>query len=101
MATLPIAIRSEGRVASWLGARRASSNPRRTITVKGPQAAGKIHTDFERGFIKAEVIWWEDLVTLGSEAACKAAGFARPIRRKDGRLAGYRRGSRTTSAARL
>ncbi len=27
-----------------------------------PQAAGVIHTDFERGFIKAEVIWWEDLV---------------------------------------
>lgn len=41
---------------------------------KAPQAAGKIHTDFERGFIKAEVIWWEDRVTLGSEAACRAAG---------------------------
>ncbi len=39
---------------------------------KGPQAAGAIHTDFERGFIKAEVIWWEDLVKLGSEAACRA-----------------------------
>ena len=37
-----------------------------------PQAAGVIHTDFERGFIKAEVIWWEDLVKLGSEAACRA-----------------------------
>jgi GTP-binding protein YchF len=41
---------------------------------KAPGAAGKIHTDFERGFIRAEVIWWEDLVTLGSEAACKSAG---------------------------
>src|SRR5690606_29939172 len=41
---------------------------------KAPQAAGKIHTDFERGFIKAEVTWWEDLVKLGSEAAVKAAG---------------------------
>ena len=41
---------------------------------KAPQAAGKIHTDFERGFIKAEVIWWEDLVTLKSEAAVKAVG---------------------------
>src|SRR5438128_1283832 len=40
---------------------------------KAPQAAGVIHTDFERGFIKAEVIWWEDLVRLGSEAACRAA----------------------------
>ena len=39
-----------------------------------PQAAGVIHTDFERGFIKAEVIWWEDLVSLKTEAACKAAG---------------------------
>jgi GTP-binding protein YchF len=41
---------------------------------KAPQAAGVIHTDFERGFIKAEVIWWEDLLALGSEAACRAAG---------------------------
>jgi ribosome-binding ATPase len=40
---------------------------------KAPQAAGVIHTDFERGFIKAEVIWWEDLIKLGSEAACRAA----------------------------
>jgi GTP-binding protein YchF len=40
---------------------------------RAPQAAGVIHTDFERGFIKAEVIWWEDLVRLGSEAACRAA----------------------------
>ena len=39
-----------------------------------PQAAGVIHTDFERGFIKAEVIWWEDLIQLGSEAKCKEAG---------------------------
>lgn len=38
---------------------------------KAPQAAGVIHTDFERGFIKAEVIWWEDLIKLGSEAACR------------------------------
>jgi GTP-binding protein YchF len=40
---------------------------------KAPQAAGTIHTDFERGFIKAEIIWWEDLVKLGSEAACRAS----------------------------
>lgn len=41
---------------------------------KAPQAAGKIHTDFEKGFIKAEVIDWRDRVELGSEAACRAAG---------------------------
>jgi GTP-binding protein YchF len=41
---------------------------------KAPRAAGKIHTDFERGFIRAEVIWWEDLIRLGSEAACRAQG---------------------------
>jgi GTP-binding protein YchF len=40
---------------------------------KAPQAAGVIHTDFEKGFIKAEIIWWEDLIKYGSEAACRAA----------------------------
>jgi ribosome-binding ATPase len=39
-----------------------------------PRAAGVIHTDFERGFIRAEVIWWDDLVRLGSEAKCRDAG---------------------------
>jgi len=38
---------------------------------KAPQAAGAIHSDFERGFIKADVIWWEDLVKYKSEAACR------------------------------
>lgn len=42
-----------------------------------PQAAGVIHTDFERGFIKAEVIGFEDLVEAGSVAAARAAGKAR------------------------
>jgi ribosome-binding ATPase len=42
-----------------------------------PQAAGVIHTDFERGFIKAEVIDWRDLLRLGSEAKCREAGKAR------------------------
>ncbi|MDD2594237.1 MAG: redox-regulated ATPase YchF [Bacteroidales bacterium] len=41
---------------------------------KAPQAAGVIHTDFEKGFIRAEVIRYEDYITLGSEAACRAAG---------------------------
>lgn len=39
-----------------------------------PEAAGAIHTDFERGFIAAEVMKYDDLVALGSEAAVKAAG---------------------------
>ncbi len=41
---------------------------------KAPQAAGIIHTDFERGFIRAEVIKYDDYIALGSEAACRAAG---------------------------
>ncbi|MBP6610246.1 MAG: redox-regulated ATPase YchF [Paludibacter sp.] len=41
---------------------------------KAPQCAGVIHTDFEKGFIRAEVINFNDFVTLGSEAACKEAG---------------------------
>lgn len=41
---------------------------------KAPQCAGVIHTDFEKGFIRAEVIKYNDYITLGSEAACKDAG---------------------------
>ena len=39
-----------------------------------PQAAGVIHTDFEKGFIRAEVIKYDDYIALGSELACKEAG---------------------------
>jgi GTP-binding protein YchF len=42
-----------------------------------PQAAGAIHTDFEKGFIKAEVVRYEDLVALGSEAAARTHGKLR------------------------
>ena len=42
-----------------------------------PQAAGVIHTDFEKGFIKAEVVSFEDLVTAGSTAEARAAGKLR------------------------
>ena len=42
---------------------------------KAPQAAGKIHTDFERGFIKAEVINYQDLLDCGSIAAAKEKGL--------------------------
>ncbi len=41
---------------------------------KAPRAAGVIHTDFEKGFIRAEVIKYDDFVTLKTEAACRAAG---------------------------
>ena len=41
---------------------------------KAPKAAGVIHTDFEKGFIRAEVIKYDDFITLKSEAACRAAG---------------------------
>ncbi|MDO5368090.1 DUF933 domain-containing protein, partial [Kocuria sp.] len=42
-----------------------------------PKAAGVIHTDFERGFIKAEVVSFDDLVAAGSMADAKAAGKVR------------------------
>ncbi len=41
---------------------------------KAPQAAGVIHSDFEKGFIRAEVIKYNDFISLGSENACKEAG---------------------------
>jgi len=47
-----------------------------TITkgMKAPQAAGVIHSDFEKGFIRAEVINYEDYIKFGSESACRDAG---------------------------
>ncbi|MDR0841739.1 MAG: redox-regulated ATPase YchF [Christensenellaceae bacterium] len=44
---------------------------------RAPQAAGKIHTDFERGFIRAEVVPYDTLVSLGSMQACKEKGLVR------------------------
>ena len=44
---------------------------------KAPQAAGKIHTDFERGFIRAEIVPFDTLVELGSMVACKEKGLVR------------------------
>ena len=41
---------------------------------KAPQCAGVIHTDFEKGFIRAEVIKYDDFIQYGSEAAVKEAG---------------------------
>ena len=50
-----------------------------TITkgTKAPQAAGKIHSDFERGFIRAEVIAYDDLMQVGSMAAAREKGMIR------------------------
>ena len=50
-----------------------------TITkgTKAPQAAGKIHSDFERGFIKAEVVSYDDLINCGSYNAAKEKGLVR------------------------
>ena len=50
-----------------------------TITdgMKAPQAAGKIHTDFERGFIRAEVVAYDDLVACGSMTTAKEKGLVR------------------------
>ncbi|GFE69331.1 redox-regulated ATPase YchF [Chroococcus sp. FPU101] len=45
--------------------------------MKAPQAAGVIHTDFERGFIRAETVAYQDLVTLGSMSAAKEKGLVR------------------------
>ena len=42
--------------------------------MKAPQTAGIIHSDFEKGFIRAEVIKYDDYVTLGSEAKCRELG---------------------------
>ena len=47
------------------------------VGTKAPQAAGKIHTDFERGFIKAEVINYQDLLNCGGEVAAKEKGLVR------------------------
>ncbi len=57
----------EKEVRAWTVAKGATA----------PQAAGVIHTDFERGFIAAQVVSYEDLVAAGSETAAKAAGKMR------------------------
>jgi ribosome-binding ATPase YchF (GTP1/OBG family) len=58
-----------------------NKNEVRAWTIRGgwtaPQAAGVIHTDFERGFIRAEVLSYETFVEHGSPAAAKAAGALR------------------------
>lgn len=48
-----------------------------TAGTKAPQAAGKIHTDFEKGFIRAEIVSYNDLMNCGSMAAAKEKGLVR------------------------
>jgi ribosome-binding ATPase len=48
-----------------------------TAGARAPKAAGTVHTDFERGFIRAETIAWDDYVSLGGEASAKSAGKMR------------------------
>lgn len=61
---------------------------------KAPQAAGVIHTDFEQGFIRAEIINWQDLVEAGGEAKAKDKGLIRLEGKeyvmKDGDVAHFR-----------
>ena len=44
---------------------------------KAPAAAGKIHTDFERGFIRAEIVSYDDLIACGNMATAKEKGLVR------------------------
>src|SRR5690606_19806332 len=71
-------IRSAYKVLSLSSCFTAGEKAVRAWTVrrgaKAPEAAGVIHSDFEKGFIRAEVIKYNDFVTLGSEAKVKEAG---------------------------
>jgi ribosome-binding ATPase YchF (GTP1/OBG family) len=68
-----------------------------------PQAAGVIHSDFERGFIKAEVVSFEDLVAAGSLVAARSAGKVRMEGKDylmaDGDVVEFRHGSPSKSKA--
>ncbi len=68
-----------------------------------PKAAGVIHTDFEKGFIKAEIVSYDDLIEAGSMAAAKAAGKVRMEGKDyvmaDGDVVEFRFGSTSTSKA--
>ena len=74
-------IRSSYTLLGLISFLTAGSDECRAWTIKkgtkAPQAAGKIHTDFERGFIRAEVIAFEDMKAMGTMAAAKAKGLVR------------------------
>ena len=74
-------IRSSYALLGLISFLTAGSDECRAWTIKNgtkaPQAAGKIHTDFERGFIRAEVIAFEDMKECGTMANAKAKGLVR------------------------
>ena len=74
-------IRASYRLLGYISFLTAGEKEVRAWTIvkgtKAPQAAGKIHTDFERGFIRAEVVPYETLMEKGSYNACKEAGLVR------------------------
>ena len=74
-------IRSSYALLGLISFLTAGSDECRAWTIKrgtkAPQAAGKIHTDFERGFIRAEVVSYDDLVQNGTMQACKDKGLIR------------------------
>ena len=74
-------IRSSYSLLGLISFLTAGSDECRAWTIKrgtkAPQAAGKIHTDFERGFIRAEVIAFEDMKACGTLTAAKAKGLVR------------------------
>ena len=74
-------IRSSYALLGLISFLTAGSDECRAWTIKNgtkaPQAAGKIHTDFERGFIRAEVIAFQDMKECGTMAAAKAKGLVR------------------------
>ena len=67
-----------------------------------PKAAGVIHSDFEKGFIKAEVVSYDDLITAGSMASARAAGKVRMEGKDyvmaDGDVVEFRHGATTKPA---
>ncbi len=74
-------IRSAYKVLDLITYLTSGPKETRAWTIKkdtlAPQAAGVIHTDFEKGFVKAEVIFWEDFVKAGGEAKAKEQGLMR------------------------
>ena len=70
-----------------------------------PQAAGVIHSDFQRGFIKAEVVSYDDLIAAGSLPAARAAGKARIEGKdyvmRDGDVVEFRHGATSRSSKTL
>jgi len=74
-------IRSSYALLGLISFLTAGSDECRAWTIKrgtkAPQAAGKIHTDFERGFIRAEVIAFEDMKACGTMANAKSKGLVR------------------------